>query len=58
MTFLQATPSVARWSAGVALLCALAPALAAMPEADALRARHASLAGNLAHNAFQRPIHR
>jgi len=50
-------PSLARWCAGLSLVCALLPAWAAKPEADALRARHAALAGELAHNAFQRPIH-
>ncbi|HEX6708040.1 MAG TPA: hypothetical protein VF169_25105 [Albitalea sp.] len=40
-------------------LCALTwtGAGAATPEANALRARHQALAGELAHNDFQRPIH-
>jgi hypothetical protein len=49
--------SLSRWCAGIALACTLSCAMAARPEAQALRARHAALAGDLARNAFQRPIH-
>jgi hypothetical protein len=50
-------PPLARWCTGVALACALSSALAARPEADALRARHAALAPVLVNSAFQRPLH-
>jgi len=49
--------TLSRWCAGVALACTLFPAMAGNPQAEALLARHAQLAGDLAHNAFQRPIH-
>jgi hypothetical protein len=55
---LRPSPSTTagRWLAGIALAATLATALAARPEADALRARHDALAPQLATNAFQRPI--
>jgi len=46
-----------RWTAVSALACLLVAPVAAGPDADALKARHAALAGELAHNAFQRPLH-
>ena len=51
------TFSLHRWIAGAWLACALLTGFAATPEAEALKARHAALAPELANNPFQRPIH-
>ena len=47
------------WRGIVAVLatCAFTASLAATPQADALRERHAALAAELADNAFRRPLH-
>jgi hypothetical protein len=48
---------LARWMAAVLFGASLAAAAAATPQADAMHARHAALAAELANNPFQRPIH-
>jgi hypothetical protein len=56
LPFLRCPP----WRSSLAALvtvCALGAGHAATPEADVLRARHASLAGALADNPFRRPLH-
>ena len=47
------------WRGIVAFLatCACTASLAATPQANALRERHAALAAELADNAFRRPLH-
>ncbi|WP_280150518.1 hypothetical protein [Piscinibacter sp. XHJ-5] len=49
--------SLARWFCAALLGASLATAGVASPPADAMRARHASLAAQLASNPFQRPVH-
>ncbi|MFL6660944.1 MAG: hypothetical protein ACJ8G7_02125 [Rhizobacter sp.] len=56
MQCLEPVVAWARRLAGALLVCAVLPASAATPAAEALRERHAALAGQLASNAFQRPI--
>jgi hypothetical protein len=48
------------WRSGLAALlaaCAMGSAQATTPQAEVLRARHASLSAQLADNAFRRPLH-
>jgi len=46
-----------RWCTAVFMAFGLAASSIASPQADALRAKQAALADQLAHNAFHRPLH-